>query len=485
MTYTAARDLETMDKQIEIFLSSVIERTNPRWIITTERKGTAFLRTYANRVLNPRATQNIWARVLSSQAVRELPEAFLSEGTILLLDECMYGGHSVSNMLKLLTEEKHIARDRVKVAVFGVHEHSSSQAPDFRWLGQLTDETYRRVRDGLIRMFQQQGSLLLDTEHIEVPVEIKCGRLEFFEALSRAGCGVTYLSSGDRINLTIHNPVLVDEQEFLAHLPAKTIIKNVVRKIRVVERAKDRFAIIPIFYPSTPSDANKASLSFIDESLSNLAGTPEINFHLLGIFASLNLFQTAFMCLRDLIGQGKVNVRIPHPGDADDSLSHMLALFPTLNIEMLHSSLERFVEAGRKWKARRSDLQEPRLIDACEGTLASRQLDEYQWLSLREVSRIAHELPNSAVGVTLQELMLLAEDGDDMQRKKNEALLSAALDRAIDDAELVPDVSRMTFADGQIRYTRTFRIDGEMISADVRRVAALWRGSMPPPGAER
>jgi len=473
----------TIGAQISSFLSSAIEHTKPRWIVPVERKGTALLRTYAESYLASRSDESIWKRVLSSETLRSCPPSIFRKGIILIVDDSVHNGKRISDTRKILIEEKNVDPERVKSAVFGVHEHSYSAPIDFRWSGQINDDTYPKVREELIQFFQRKGSLLLDTEHIEVPVEVKCGRLEFFDALCRAGLGVEYLSTGGRLNLTIHNPFLVNEHDLISLLPAKSTIKNVVRKIRVVERSNDRYAIIPIFFPSIKSDTNADELSGIDDCLSELAAGPDINFHLVGIYAALYLFQTVFMCLRDLIGSQKVNVRIPHPGDTDDSLSHLQALFPDLNVEKLHTLVEHFIEDGRMRKARKRDVLKPCRIEATPGARYEKRLKELQWLILKEVRRLPDDLPSGPIGASIMELMRLAEGTSQEEKTIEKALLSAALDVAIDEADLIPDINEMPFSDGEKRFVRTFRIDSEMVLSDIRRLTAIWRSSSPPPNS--
>lgn len=479
MNYFSDKDPETIGKQIASFLDLAIERIQPQWIVPVERKGTALLRAYVDSSSREKSVNNIWEHVLSSETILSQNELVLGDGTVLLVDDAMQSGKRVKDILKFLVEKRNITRERIKLAVFGVHESSASIPVDCHWFGQLSDSKYRETRELLVNFFQRQGSLLLDTEHIEVLVEIDCGRLEFFDALCRAGIGVEYLSSGDRINLTIHDPLILDEEDLLSQLPAKTTIKDSVRKIRVVERAQNKYALIPIFYPSTPSNVSADDLSLLEPCLYKQAADPETNFHLVGIYAALYLIQTALMCLHDLIARGKVKVQIPRQGDHEDSLSHLLALFPKLDIEGLHLVVEHFVESGRSFKGRRRFLHKPIRIDATEGTQYARRLAQYQWLALREVDRIGEDYPDDGLGVSLHELMSLVECKYEKQIET--ALLSTALDRAIDEADLVPDISKMLFSDGEMRFVRTFRIDGEIILSDVRRVAAIWRESSPPP----
>jgi len=469
----------SIGRQIERFLQVTFQKTQPAWIVTVERKGTALLRTFVNSPSGRTHEWPGWARVLSSHALNTqgIGELLREKGNILLLDDGAYGGRRISSTLRLLVA-KGVPPERIKTAAFSVYEGCPSR-PDFCWFGRLGADRYRAVRTTVVTHFQQQGSLLLNTEHIEVPVEIRCGRLEFFDALCRAGIGVEHVSGGGRLNLTIYNPFLVDKARFLDRLPTGTTIRNVVRKLRVVERAKNQFVIIPIFYPSTPADCSTDSLSRIDDCLRTLAADAETNFHLVGVFAAMNLFQSAFACLRDLVMEGRVRVRVPGPEDPDDPISHMKALFPGLDIERMRHTVKCYIEAGRKRKLARKHLREPRRIEAVDGTRYADELTRLHWLTLREILRLSTDAPVGPRGATLGELLRIVRDHDELL--VGEALLSAAHDQAIDAANVVTDDAVMPFSDARRRNVRVFRLDGEMVTSDARMAAAAWRQPSTPP----
>lgn len=477
-------ECSSIGQQIGRFILATLEKCQPTQIVTVERKGTALLRTFIEVPSGQAACRLGWEDVLSSHALRfqKVSEFLRDEGTILLLDDGMYGGIRMRDTLKMLLE-RDVPRQRIKTAAFSSHEKSPSK-PDFYWLGHLDADTYSEVRSAVVAYFQQQGSLLLDTEHLEVPVDINCGRLEFFEALCRAGIGVEHMSAGGRVNLTVYNPLLLDEAGFLGSLPKGTTIRNVVRKIRVVERDKNRFAVIPIFYPSTPADCSPDSLAGLDDCLNKLADDPETNFHLVGVFAAMCLFKTVFACLRDLVMEDKVRVRVPAPQDADDPISHMKALFPALDVAALHRSLECYVEMGRKRKLPRRHALEPRRIEAVGGTKYGKELERLHWLTLREIRRLSEDVPGGPQGATLAELLRIVSGHEEPHVA--EALLSAAQDQAIDSANVVTDDAAMPFSDGLDRVVRVFKLDGEIVGSDVRMGAAAWRQPLAPPSyAER
>jgi hypothetical protein len=464
------------------FLSTVLLEVQPAWIVTVERKGTALLRTLVDAVGRGPFPFRIWDRALSHEALDFVNEESLRKGVILLLDDSIYGGNQIEYVISRLTKEKQVPRSNIRVAAFSVHQESSIH-PDFHWFAQLEDRTFRAKREAVIEFLQQRGSLLLDTEHVEVSVRLKCGTVEFFEALSTCGLAVEHVSGGGRLNLTIYDPVIFDETSFRRTLPRGTTTDNVVKKIRVVQREDDRYAIIPIFYPSTLSDTGCEALAFLDAPLASLAGKPDKNFHLVGIHAGLHLFTTAFAALKALHDSGKIEVSNPKPGGPDETLSHLKLLFPDIELKELHRTIQERIDSGICRRAR-GELREPRVLDASPGTSRNRKLKELLWLVFRQAAYYADEVPVEPSGATLAELLQAVRRLDPRKAghpegKDEEALLSAAIDQAIDAAALAAGAADMRCSDGKMRKVRLFSLDNELVHADVRKAVAIWR--MTPP----
>ena len=159
------------ETQITKFVNAAITKAQPSWIVTTERKATALLRTVLEKY--PKLTQ--WDRIISSDALKCFPEEKLKEGTVLVLEDSICQGTGVAEIIGLL-EEKNVARKRIKIAAFSVHKDSQIKDIDFHWYGHLGRKNYGEMRESLLTYFQRKGSLLLDTEHIEVIVKLHCGR---------------------------------------------------------------------------------------------------------------------------------------------------------------------------------------------------------------------------------------------------------------------------------------------------------------------
>jgi hypothetical protein len=322
--------------------------------------------------------------------------------------------------------------------------------------------------------------LLLDTEHIEVPVDLKCGRIEFFEALSRAGTSVEHVCGG-RTNLTIVDPIVLDDQLFRKSLPEGTLIRDCVKKIRIVEREKNRYAIIPIFYPSIPVETTREALGLLDSSLPSLSATPERDFHLVGVFAAMELFRTVFAALRDLVREEKVWVRNPLPGDVDDCLSHLRVLFPTIDIEALHRAIQDRIDAGLSRRPRKGELKESFVIDAVSGAANRDAMDKLLWLLLLRVLHYSDRVPAEPSGAMLPEIMGLIRCNPKKESKAKIALalLSAVMDQAIDSANLAAGVANVMFDDRRRRMVRVFSLDNEVVHSQVSKAAAMWRSFVP------
>lgn len=468
--------------QIEKFLRIVLDKVSPTWIVTVERKGTALLRTLVESPAGPGPKWVGWDHVVSSKALPFAPESSFKEGTILLLDDAIHSGHRITDAWRSLTELRNIPAERIKVAVFGVHERADFQPVDYWWLGELSKDNYFGVRESIIQFFQQRGSLLLDTEHVEVPVQINCGRLEFFDALCRAGQGVEYVSSGGRHNLTVHEPVILNRDAFVKLLPPGTLIDGVLSKIRVIERDKNWYTIIPIFYPATPISSQGGSLSRLYPCLAEIAGDAELNFQLVSVFASIKLFQTVFACLRDLINDGRVRVCVPKANDPNDTIGHLKAIFPKIDLEELHLEVEKSVELGRAWKLRKSELRNFERIEAADGGRYSNVLKGLYWDVLTSALRYTDRLAfANQPGLSYEEILNSTRSSSiGSDPSVVEALAGTAVDMAIDEAQLVSDTRQFPFVDGINRISKVLKLDGEIVLSDVRRANAMWRFPYPP-----
>lgn len=462
------------------FVAEALKACEPEWIVTAERKGTALLRTYVEHLGSAEERLDLWGRVVSTD---RLGEASFGEGNgiILVLDEGAYNGR---NLARTLENIKRLGIDsaRIRVAVFGVHADCRAGRPiDFRRYGGLSTAGYRSVRSQLVQCFQKRGSLLLDTEHVEVPVRLKCGRAQFFDALCRLGSGVQHSSGDGRANLTVSSPAVLNEDEFLSQLPSGSTVTGTFRKLRVVERGPNEYAILPIWFPSVPS-RDDVLASWTPPAWS---GTPKGRsaFYVSGLLASIHLFRSVGAALRDLIADGSVEVRVPRAGEQGDGLSHLRAMFGQLDIVRLRNEIETSLEVGRGFGLRgRQRL--PERLEAAPGTELGRCLGQVKYALTRGVYSAMNlpkyrpldfdrERPEDEGGGTYTEVVGCVSSHLPSANSDHVALVAAALDQLIDEAIVIPTIGCLPFADGRERLVRTFRLDGELVRADVARISAL------------
>jgi hypothetical protein len=301
------------------------------------------------------------------------------------------------------------------------------------------------------------------------------------EQFSAAGC----------TNLTIHDPIVIDEPELLKALPPSTTTEGCIRKLRVVERADGLFSICPIFYPAVivPEDVREAvRASAIARALlgdyDQTASTELLEralFQIASLIASAHLLRTVSAFLEPLQLADKLTIKAPDESLRASVLSHLAMLFPLMEAGAVKALLGPSLAYRQRWsKQIRGDRQRVR-IDAGIGTSGERKVAEFQWRLLRDSFSVTEHDPARAAGLTWDELVDRIVGAPTLVDTGTVALLSAALDKAIDEADIVTDVAIRKTRLGERRLVRVFRPDGEMVTADLRRVCALWKKDDPPP----
>lgn len=448
--------------QVKKFLDGVIHHLNPDWIITVERKGTALLRAFIEETRNENHSCVNWENVISSDILRNFPDTELKGKTILVLEDAIYKGRSIKKPLEIL-QRKIRSDGSISTAAFLVYRGCPVEfRPKFYWYSQLDDIHYTDLRHRLIRYLQTQGSLLLDTEHIEVPVELHCPRKEFVEALRYAGDVVEFLSEGGYLNLTLYNPVIPDEEGFLERLPSEILVEGSVRKVRVIEKGRNRYSLIPIFYPSIPEILQEGWNRGLPPCLRFRDGDPETNFHAVGLFAGIQLLQGVFTALRGPVNEGKITPYMPQIGEPDDTLSHLKAVFHKLDIHELYEVITTAIDEGRAHKPKKGELKRRSyIVDGRDVDLS-----DTGWDVLCRISEVKENSPDESSGASYAEVTEATE-------LKTKAALSASLDREIDGARVIPDDVPTKFFDGITRHMRIFKIDNEEVEEKVRKVKAM------------
>jgi hypothetical protein len=436
-----------------------------------------------------------WQNVVSSRVLRQHSADYYRNNRILIFDDMMTGGSHVREVFEALLAidpSGEVLRD-VRVAVFAKHEDAVSPSTRIRpgvteasFYRALTTPAYRNKRLAIVSMLQSAGSLMLDTEHIEVRIRVKGTFPEFLAALGRKAHVITFQSGGGRRNVT----VLYDDADPAHELDRKTlpehaITSGIVKKCRVVERAGDEFALIPMCYPSTPDGATdwRASAAYAE-----LLGDPtkqsgEARFYGTALLSALSVLQWALKGIY-AAGQGVAAVYLPGMAAEDNpsegfTLNHLRVMYPTLDLERLIDAIGVIdAEAAREGSSVRGRSLSP----LSQTDSSSGNLRQNAWTLLQV---IRHVLDNRIqeqklydplwrrphpFGLTADEVFAL---GDQFGWQR--ARTSALFDMLIDDCHLVTHVMKSADQDGICRWKRVFEPDGEMVS-DLVRMYSVQRG---------
>jgi len=483
---------QPIGQELYSFLSSEILTWQPTLIIVVERRGTAVLRALkecSKHLMCP------WQDVVSSRVLQQHSADYYRNKRILIFDDMMTGGSHVREVFDSLSaiDPSGVVFQNIRVAVFAKHESAVSPSTHIQpgvteafFYRALTTPAYRNTRLAIVSMLQSAGSLMLDTEHIEVRVRVKGTFPEFLAALGRKAHVITFQSGGGRRNIT----VLYDDSD-PAHeldrrtLPENAITSGIVKKCRVVERAGDEFALIPMCYPGTPDDPTDWRNPAAYEQL---LGDPrkqsgEARFYGTALLSALSVLQWA---LKGLYAAGQEVATVYLPGMAAEdnppdgfTLNHLRAMYPTLKLERLIDAIGVIdAEAAREG----SDVRGRSAPPLSQTDSSSGNLRQNAWTLLQVIrhvldNRIQEEKLFDPLwkrphpfGLTADEVFALG-DHFGWQRAKTSALF----DMLIDDCHLVTHVMKSADQDGICRWKRVFEPDGEMVS-DLVRMYSVQRG---------
>ena len=243
-----------IEYKIRDFLQRAIDATKPDLIVPVERKGTAILRALIDNLEDAPLNWH-WSKVISSAVLRGVSRDRLADHRILVFDELLRHGRRVDDTVKALLAHG-VREENISTAVFAVHEDYTRELDHFRY-NQLDDELYARYRQEIVEMLQRRGSLLLDTEHVEVLLRIEGSVKDFVDMLSACGEQVAVFRSGsDRLNITLDKPKMLHREVLQTLLPQGSDLEGVVNKCRIVRTNNpSEFALIPIFFADTPEKA--------------------------------------------------------------------------------------------------------------------------------------------------------------------------------------------------------------------------------------
>ncbi len=452
------------------FLEATLKDFQPNLVIAVDRKGTALLRTFIESNYNSKDKPLGWSSVLCDSAARLVNDDYFDDKPrILVFDDTIRKARTVKRLLENL-EARGISREsgRLKLAVFAAHRNCPDKfRPDYCYYPQAADEIYDEIREAIVAYLQFRGSLLLDTEHIEIPIRVLCPRREFFSVLRNAGDTVEFLTSQNRTTVTVHNPRLIDETSFSNRFPESVTTESVVRKCRVIERREGYFAVIPLFYPNVPTRLTSRELKLIPRYGVPDLDSPDINFYLVGLSASLEVVRGMFSVLNPI--RDRLEIPRQLPNDYDDPLSHLRSVYPDIDIEEVHKQVSAAIQDGLSMKSEQRMRKSRSSKDEPKSYIIGKDY-EFEKIIMPVILRIWHLTKSSygASGATCAEIM-------DCAGRLNipTAVISAALDKVIDEADVVPDIESLPFSDGREYKVRIFRPEGEGITLRIQKYIGL------------
>jgi len=472
------------------FLNSQIRTWKPDLLIVLERKGTAVLRSLMESD-NP--IEWNWENVLSSKVLEQVPSR-LAGKRILVFDDMMKGGAHLKRLVQHLKElgVDVSSPDQVRVAVFAVHEESSAgqavegtNIPHAWYRRGLTTPDYTKIRTEIVEMMQQSGSLMLDTEHLEVRVNVIGSFDKFVKALRRSGKVTVFRSASSRSNITVlyedDTIHLLPREDF----PEGTKTESIVKKCRVVQRSGNEFALIPICFPAIPAghlwNCSHEVASLLGRSVQTSDASDTARFYGVGLRAALSVLRWV---LRDLYAAAPREFTVSLPANPKDlrhgrgyHLAHLQVMYPTLDVDYLN-----------KWiaKIEHEAQSESRLLHRQGGPLPSPLLgeDELYERAIGLLQVITDVLDRKRVslywrsgvyptahpfGLTAAEIFAIGQ-----RFGWEQAITSTLFDVLIDQATLVTHVQTLSDTRNQKTVERTFEPDGEIVSGIVRRYTAQW-----------
>lgn len=476
-----------IEKELLYFIRKLINDHNIDCIIAVERKGTAVIRALSEMEFSEKLEWS-WKNVISSDALGRTPDDVLSGRRILVFDDMLHtGDHLWKEVIYYLKEKAiwHTIKDNIVTAAFAVHEQCPKDRLPAHWFyNELDTESYEKLRESIIDMLQRHGSLLLDTEHIEVRAKTKCDLRHFFEAFSACGSIADFRSADNRLNLTVS--IHEGSCDLTAHkfIPPNTILKDIVKKCRVIQRTKNEFAIIPICYPSVPItfDDNFEFENDVKEIFGKELNYEKGRFYSVGLLASLIVLEEVLTHVLAL-GPEKVEIDLPKINTNCSSaggytLDHLLAMYPNIDIKKLTEYVLTIANNARiksmPLRAKEQKSKAMKKIDDVKINENARMLAQVtrKVIDNKEIM-MKYDLlkqTTSYNGMTAEDLLY--------QGKRKLSLgtieISIALDRLIDEAYFVTHVESIDYNDGIPRLTRTFEPDGEIVSSKIRRYTELY-----------
>jgi hypothetical protein len=506
-------------RELRSFMQQEIDFWKPDAIVVYERKGTAIFRCLTESRRDPLA----WplTKVVSSSALDDLPKELLRKGRLLVFDDMVRTGKQLNKVAEILYKGRTVKRlDGVRFIAFAVHEDAAERpiavhddATDLRicdrpldsWFYRdLTSQAYANIRERIVRLLQSEGSLMLDTEHLEVRITVRGGFNRLMHALRRKATPLEFRSGGDRTNITIYYGDDPSHQLPTQWFPKGTGFTDIVKKCRIVQRENpDEFAIIPIClpavpikskWPNRPEDIRMLGDIVLDQKTGRkLKPNEEPSRSRFYAAALLGSLQSLEWILKDLYAADPNGFGIRYPSYSSDpitdvnySLQHLQVMYPTLDVDTL---VERVIRVGKEAESfghKRGDkgpqARQPRVTfsndELHEKAMELLQVIRHALDQRRAELAVQFDDPSlSNPGLRAKEVFDLAKRLDWDLRGRAEwlpAAISTLFDILIDDAKLVTRVEAFPDESGNQRWTRTFKPDGEIVSDLVRDYTAQW-----------
>jgi len=478
-----------VERQLSDFIKYEIDSWKPDYIILVERKATAIFRALKDSKNLDTKLDWEWAHTISSSAIDQLAPNFFENRRLLIFDDMMMKGEHLEELLNSLDMlfPNSFTEKNLKICVFGIHQFSSTlkfnkqlgiKYPSSWYYRDLSTRNYEQIRGNIVRMLESSGSLLLDTEHLELRIKVKGHLTDLIDALSRTGKTVVFNSSRSRRNITVYYPqsqLIFDENLF----PPKTGFKHIVKKCRVVQRHDDEFAIIPICYPNVTDlepDVDAWNQAPLVSSLFKLKITAKnfSPFYAVGLIAALQVLRTT---VKDLIASGfdESNIYLPIYSEKDEdvgyNLNHLRVMFPSIDLKALVSEINKVFINGKEWgnsvKGKYPAVSKPILADDVfleEMALNLLQVMHYEIQSKIDEDYFFETKVPHPFGLTPKQIFRLAKQIG----IEEEQLTSSLFDILIDKAHLVTHVEKRLCSDGNQMFVRTFEPDGEIINKKMK-----------------
>jgi hypothetical protein len=455
-------DAISIERELYLFLSGLLERLRPDLLVCAERKATAIMRALIERVAEPRIAWD-WHNVLSTSAIDHFNWSAFTGRRVLLFDELVHHGVTLKKHADALASVVPAGTEIVTAgyAVWDRCEHP----PHYAYHGAVDADTYESIRDDMVSMLQEHGSLLLDTEHVELSIRLQCGIRDFYDELARAAAGgnaYSFISGAARTNLTIDHPDLLSESAITRYLIPGSNTEGSVCKIRVLEKTHEQFSLLPIFYPNTRCVPVKewidALPGFVEKDHLEKA-TPSEYFYIVGLLGAIELLRGVVAALSDLTREQKIILEVPR-----SNFRHLKVMFPRVNVDELHEYVSGIVNESERLRPKR-------------GRQSVRNLGEEQLfeLSRRVIYKLVREAGTSHQGKSWKQMMQLTAV-ENQKVGLDPRALTVVTDRLIDSGLVVTGTRSTRNMEGEHLIVRTFAPEGEVMSAKIRQQLMV-RGS--------